>query len=162
MNHLLYQLWGEGKELTALQVSSRTIAMFFIAIVLLRLGGVRIFSRKSAFDEIIAIMLGAVLSRGVTGASPFGNVVVSGILMIAIYRIIGWLCTKSKKFERLIKGDPSVLYKDGEYKKGQMERSMISEEDIQESLRLEIQETDLGDIKEVRLETNGRLSFTKS
>lgn len=159
MNQFLYEIWGSGKELTTLQICVRTVVMFFIALALLRAGGVRIFSRKSAFDEIIAIMLGAVLSRGIVGASPFGSVVLSGIIMITVYRLTGWLTTRSKTFEKIVKGTTSSLYKEGKFNLSQMKNSMITEEDIKESLRLEIQQHSFENVREVRLETNGRISF---
>jgi heme A synthase len=64
-------LVGEGKELTILQMSVRAFAMFIIYVVLIRIAGLRTFAKQSTFDNIIVIMLGAVLARGVVGASPF-------------------------------------------------------------------------------------------
>ena len=135
--------------------------MFFIALILLRAAGARVFSRKSAFDQVIAIMLGAVLSRGITGASPFGQTVVAGIVMMFIYRLTGWLSERNNGFERIVKGDPVLLYKDGNFNRKKMQQCMITEEDIKESVRLELQEPDLRNVAEVLLEINGRLSFVK-
>jgi uncharacterized membrane protein YcaP (DUF421 family) len=159
MSDIINQLWGEGKDLTVLQVSVRTFVMFFIALFLLRIGGVRLFSRKSSFDEIVAIMLGAILSRGIVGASPFGTVIIAGILMIIIYRIVGWLTYKNSRFAWLIKGQSEVLYKDGVFNEKKMERAMITKADIMESLRLETRQEEFERIEEVHLETNGRISF---
>jgi uncharacterized membrane protein YcaP (DUF421 family) len=159
MSRFFYEIWGTGNEMTTLQVSVRTVVMFFVALILLRAGGVRIFSRKSAFDEIIAIMLGAILSRGVVGASPFGSVVISGIILIAVYRLTGWLTTKSKSLERMAKGKATSLYKDGRFNFREMKKNMITEEDIKASLRLEAQQNNFEKVREVRFETNGRISF---
>jgi uncharacterized membrane protein YcaP (DUF421 family) len=64
----IYDLFGRGEDLTALQMSVRSFIMFFIALALIRIGGMRIFGKKTAFDNILVIMLGAVLARGVVGA----------------------------------------------------------------------------------------------
>ena len=50
-------LWGSGKDLTALQMSVRALAIFFITLALVRLSGRRSFGRKTAFDNIIVIIL---------------------------------------------------------------------------------------------------------
>jgi uncharacterized membrane protein YcaP (DUF421 family) len=68
---ILQTLVGEGEKLTVLQMSVRAFVMFIITLVLIRFAGLRTFAKQSSFDNIIVIMLGAVLARGVVGASPF-------------------------------------------------------------------------------------------
>src|SRR5882757_821216 len=113
MKDLFYQLFGYGSELTALQVCVRTLLMFFIAIILLRVGGIRIFGKKSAFDEVVAVILGAILSRGIIGASPFGTVIASGAVLVIIHRFIAWVCIRSPFLSGLINGKPVLLYSNG-------------------------------------------------
>lgn len=69
--------FGEGKDLDALQMSCRSVVTFIIALVLLRLAGIRTFGKRSAFDNVIIIMLGSILSRVPVGASPFVRTVSS-------------------------------------------------------------------------------------
>lgn len=42
---ILIKIFGEGKELNALQMSGRGVVMFFIALVLIRISGRRSFGR---------------------------------------------------------------------------------------------------------------------
>src|SRR5215831_5355873 len=67
----LHDLFGTGPNLTTLQMAVRSFVMFFIALALIRIGGMRIFGKKTAFDNVLSIMLGAILARGVIGATPF-------------------------------------------------------------------------------------------
>lgn len=115
--------------------------------------------QKSAFDDIIVIMLGAVLSRGVVGANPFLSTVAAGAVMIAIHRLLGWASTRSAAIEKLIKGQPAVLYKDGTIHAVNLRHSSLTEKDLLESLRLETNKDSLADIETACMETNGRISF---
>jgi uncharacterized membrane protein YcaP (DUF421 family) len=162
MQHIFYNLFGYGKDLTVLQVCVRTFLMFFIAVMLLRLGGIRIFGKKSAFDEVVAVVLGAILSRGIVGASSFGTVVASGAVLVIIHRLIAWLCIKSPGLATLMNGQPVLLYKDGKLLTENLRKCSLSEKDLLESLRLHTGQDNLEGIETVYMETSGRISFVKS
>lgn len=151
--------FGSGEDLNALQMGARAFVMFFIMLVLIRLGGVRMFGRKSAFDDVIVIMLGAVLSRGVVGANPFWSTVAAAAVMIGIHRAMAWLCIHSKTIELIVRGKPTVLYKDGQINPVNMRRSGLSDSDLEESVRLEMKQQSLKNIGTAMMETNGRISF---
>jgi len=51
--NLLIQIFGEGKDLNALQMSSRGIVIFFIALILIRISGRRSFGVRTPLDNII-------------------------------------------------------------------------------------------------------------
>ena len=86
MNDIINNLWGEGDQLNALQMGIRAFLMFLIALLFIRLSGKRAFAKKSPFDNVIVIMLGAVLARGVVGASPFFSTVAAAAMMMMIHR----------------------------------------------------------------------------
>ncbi|HTD94678.1 MAG TPA: hypothetical protein VK644_12725, partial [Chitinophagaceae bacterium] len=87
-----------------MQVGLRAAAMFLVALIMIRVGGKRILGRKTPFDTIVAIMMGAILSRGVVGVSPFGHTVVAVAVMIAIHRLISVLCIYNQHFAWLVMG----------------------------------------------------------
>ena len=113
MNDLINNLWGEGEQLNALQMSIRAFVMFLIALLFIRLTGKRAFAKKSPFDNVIVIMLGAVLARGVVGASPFFSTVAAAAMMMIIHRILAWSSVENKLVNKLLKGEIIPLYKDG-------------------------------------------------
>ncbi len=158
MNTIHY-LFGEGPNLTTLQMSMRTFVTFIILLVLIRLAGMRTFAKRSAFDNIIVILLGAVLARGVVGASPYCATVASSVVMVGMHRLIAWLSVKNRKFEKLVKGTYIKLYQDGALVNNNLERTGMSENDLHESLRLETKKLTLAEIDTAFMETNGRISF---
>lgn len=135
--------------------------MFIIALVLIRVAGKKTFGKNSAFDNIIIIMLGAILSRGVVGASPFFGVVISGVAMVLMTRLVSWISIHNKTFSLLVKGQHKCLYKKGMIDRHNLTTSLLSENDLMEGVRLEANTKSLEDVEEVFLECNGDLSVIK-
>ena len=152
-------IWGEGEHLDILQMSVRAFVMFFIALLLIRLGGMRIFGKKSAFDTIIVIMLGAILARGVVGASSYWATVVASAIMIAINRALAWLSERFSVVNNVIKGRPLLLFQSGRILWDNMKKASLTRSDLMESLRLETHQLSFDQIEEAYMETNGRISF---
>jgi uncharacterized membrane protein YcaP (DUF421 family) len=152
-------LFGRGQDLTALQMSIRAFVTFIILLVLIRIAGRRTFVKRSAFDSIVTIMLGAIIARGVVGASPYIPTVAASVVIVALHRTIAWLSVKSKKFELIVKGIYMKLYQDGAIIGNNLEKTGMSENDLHESLRLETKKLTLAEIDIAFIETNGRISF---
>lgn len=128
--HILIQLFGEGKDLNALQMSSRGVVMFFIALILIRISGRRSFGVRSPLDNIITISLGAVMSRAIVGASAFVPVVVCCFVIVLLHRLIGWFIANSKPFGSFIEGEKILLFEDGVFQKKNMKKALVCQEDL--------------------------------
>lgn len=159
MQDLLIDIFGKGKELTAAQVCARSLIMFLTALLLIRFGGVRIFGKKSSFDEIIIIMLGAILSRGVTGSVPFGTAVAGGAMMIAVHKLLAIGCIHSKKLAAFVEGRPVLLFSEGSIIEHNLARCSLSRDEFMESLRLSTNQTNLDCVEKAYMENNGSISF---
>lgn len=148
-----------NEKLSSFEMAIRAFFMFFIALLLIRFGGMRIFGKKSAFDSIIVIIMGAVLARGIVGASSYAATVIAATVMILINRILAVLSVKYKFFNNLMKGKALLLYEHGEIIWENMRQAALSKSDLMESLRLETNQDALGKIDRAYMETNGRISF---
>jgi uncharacterized membrane protein YcaP (DUF421 family) len=131
------RLWGSGEQLGMLAMSVRATAMFFIVLGFVRLGGARIFSKKTAFDNAVVIMLGAVGARGIVGASPFASAVAACAVLVVLHRVLARLCVTYEGLGRLLKGRAVPLYVNGRILRENLARTTISESDLLESHRLE-------------------------
>src|SRR5438094_428672 len=127
---LIKEIFGEGKDLNVIQMSSRGIVVFMIAFVLIRVSGRRSFGIHTPLDNIITISLGAILSRAIVGASSFLPVIVCCFVIVLLHRLFGWLIVRYKAFGRFIEGDKIELYKNGGFIKSSLERGLVCEEDI--------------------------------
>src|SRR6478672_4808149 len=155
----LHSLFGSGEHLTALQMGVRSFIMFFIALALIRIGGMRIFGKKTAFDNILVIMLGAILARGVVGASPFFSTVAAAAVMVIIHKILALLALRHIWVGKIVKGIHRSLYKNGEMNTRNMRIATISKDDLMEGVRLQINSNSLDDVKEAYIEKNGQVSI---
>ena len=151
-------LFGHGKDLDVVQVCMRAGVLFVIALVLIRIAGMRAFGRKSSFDSTITIMLGAVLSRPVVGASPFWPTVAGCGVLVILHRVLGMATARSHWLERIVKGSPRVVYRDGVDDARQMVRSGISEADLDEVARRHALLPDRRGVHEIVMESSGELS----
>ena len=161
MNDLIYTLFGEGKDLNSLQMGCRAFSMFFITLVLLKISGMRAFGQKSAFDSIVVIMLGAILSRAVVGVSPFFPTVVAGGVLALVHRLLAIITVYSDTIGHIIKGEKSVLYHNNTLVKKNMLTSSVSFKDMLEELRINLNEDTLDNVKEIIMERSGKMSIIK-
>ena len=155
-------LFGVGKELNSLQMATRSVIVFILALLMLRIAGVRTLGRKSAFDTVVIIMLGAILSRAVVGSSPFIPTIVASFVLVLIHRLLGWISFKSESMNRLVNGKRELLYKDGKKYEENMQAAQISEDDVHEEVRAQFHQEDLENVKQVWLEKTGKLSIIET
>ena len=157
----LENIFGVGQNLTVWQMSVRAFVTFFITLFLIRIAGMRSIGKKSAFDTIITIMLGAVLSRVIVGASSFFSTVAAGFVIAIVHRLLAMIAVKHEWLEKIIKGQQRQLYSNGKINWANMHRSSVSESDLIESVRLLANTTSLNDIDEAYIESNGEISIIK-
>ncbi len=154
----IHELFGQGQNLNMLQMSLRAIVTFFIAIILIRYTGMRVFGIKSAFDICITIMLGAVLARAVVGASPFIPTVVASGALVTVHKIIAALSVNNQFISHLVKGKPLSLYKNGILNDKNLRRCSLSYGDVMEEIRIIMNQNNLDGIDEIYMERTGKIS----
>jgi uncharacterized membrane protein YcaP (DUF421 family) len=155
---LLLKIFGEGKDLNALQMSSRGIVIFIIAFLLIRISGRRSFGVRTPLDNIITISLGAIMSRAVVGASAFVPVVICCFVIVSLHRVFGWLIVHHKAFGRFVEGDKIPLFEQGKFIKSHLEKGLVCEEDIMQGVRKSALTEDMEGIEKVYMERNGEIS----
>ena len=158
---LLIKIFGEGKDLSVLQMSSRGIVIFFVALILIRISGRRSFGVRTPLDNIITISLGAIMSRAVVGASDFVPVVVCCLVIVLLHRLFGWLIAHSKAFGRVMEGNKIVLFEHGHFLDDNMKKGLVCQEDVMQGVRKSALTEDMEKIERVYMERNGEISSIK-
>lgn len=141
-------------------MSIRAVIVFIVALVIVRIGNHRIFGKNTAFDIVLGIIYGSVLSRAITGNSPFFPTIVAALMLILLHRILAVIAFRTSfGFGNWIKGKPSVLIEDGEIKWDALRKNSITENDLKEAVRKSGCEADLGKISTAYLERSGDISI---
>jgi hypothetical protein len=158
----LIAVFGSGKDLDSLQMGARAVAVFIGALVCIRISGRRSFGQRSPFDYVVAILLGATLSRVIVGASPAVPTVVASLAIVVLHRVLAWGCLHSATLERLVGGTERELYRDGRFDEKQMSAALITQTDVFETARQQLGADDLSGVRVATLERNGEISLIRN
>jgi len=155
----LLGLGADVADVNALQMALRTVLVYPITLLLVRFGSKRFLSEATAFDVIVAIMLGSVLSRAINGSAPFVPTLLAGAVLLALHWLLAQIAYRTDWFGSLVKGEPVLLIENGEVQRDGMRRGSITWNDLQQALRLRASQTDPTNIRRAYLERNGQISF---
>jgi uncharacterized membrane protein YcaP (DUF421 family) len=158
---VLIAVFGEGRDLNALQTAARAIVVFFAALLFIRISGRRSFGQRSPFDYVVAILLGATLSRVIVGASPVVPTLSASLVIVLIHRALAWVCVRSRWLESLAVGSEREIYREGRFDARQMSAALITKTDIFEAARQSFHSPDLDDVQAAILERNGEVSLIR-
>jgi uncharacterized membrane protein YcaP (DUF421 family) len=150
-----------AQHLTFLQMALRSVIVFIIGVAMVRVADRRFMGRNAAFDVLLGIVLGSVLSRAVNGQAPFFPTLGASAVLIALHRLLGWIASRSSWVSTLVKDKPVVVIRNGRLQEGELARHNLTEDDLQENLRLNGNVDGVAAIKEARLERNGVISVVK-
>lgn len=142
-----------------LEIVLRTVIMFSMVLLILRLSGKKGVRQLSLFEVAIIIALGS--AAGDPMFNKDAAVLPSFIVFVAIiglYRTITYFATKSEKFESIIEGDPLYVIENGEFVLGVKKDHTFAKDEFFSEMRQESIEH-LGQVKTAILETTGNISF---
>ncbi|WP_266204172.1 DUF421 domain-containing protein [Pontibacter kalidii] len=145
--------------LTWWQMSARAVWVFFAALLIIRLGNHRIFGKSSAFDIVLGIIFGSILSRAITGNSPFWPTLAAAFVLVMLHKLLAsFAFHTSYDVSDFIKGASKTLVKDGELQKETMEENSITKNDLKEAVRSSGSHGGVERIKHAYLERSGNIS----
>ncbi len=136
----------------------RVSLVYVVLLVLIRLSGKRRVAESSAFDVVVALMVG-----DTTGDVIVGEVLVlQGLVALATVVLLHMLVTaaaaRSRLLDRLVRARPALLLMDGHPGPRARGRERMNETDLDTALRHQ-GIADRRDVQEARLESNGDLSI---
>lgn len=143
----------------AVEIVIRTLLMFSMVLLVLRLSGKKGVRQLSLFEVAIIIAMGSAAGDPmfVKDSAIFVSLIVFAAI-IGLYRIITLWASKSEKFERVIEGEPLYVIEDGRFVLLDDQSHTFAKDEFFAEMRQESIEH-VGQIKTAILETNGNISF---
>jgi uncharacterized membrane protein YcaP (DUF421 family) len=152
-------LFGQEENSFYLEIVFRTIIMFLVVVITLKLTSKRAIKQLSIFEMVMIIALGSAAGDPMfyKEVGIFQAITVFLIVLIS-YRFIIWLITRFDKIEFLLEGKPVNIIREGKFsKKSSNEMELGSDELFCELRNKSVNH--LGQIKNGLLETNGTISI---
>jgi uncharacterized membrane protein YcaP (DUF421 family) len=142
-----------------IEIVIRTLIMFSMVLLILRLSGKKGVRQLSLFEVAIIIALGSAAGDPMFNKdAPLLPSVIVFAAIIILYRTITYFATKSEKFENIIEGEPLYVIENGEFVLGVKKDHTFAKDEFFSEMRQESIEH-VGQVKTAILETTGNISF---
>lgn len=148
----------EWHELNVWRTMLRAGLIYILGIIMVRLGGKRFVGKFSAFDIIMAIMIGSILSRAIVTKDYFLAHIAAAFVLTVMHFFFAYIAFRWDWFGTLVKGKPRVLITNGNIQWDAMKKSNISEKDLMCALREASSSEDLTQVSQACLERSGNIS----
>lgn len=140
----------------------RTVILFFVTTIVLRLMGKRQLAQLQPYEVVITLMISDLATQPMADVElPLLGGVVAILTLLLLHSLLSSLAYCSIPLRRIICGRPSVLVRNGRICEEELERLCFDLSDLMEGIRSQgligLQETG-----SVVLETNGMLSVFPS
>ena len=128
-------------------------------VLLVRLLGLRSFSKMTNFDFVMTIAMGSLIASAsqTTRLPAFLQALAAMVALFAVQWIAARLRKSSDSFESIISNTPVVLMRNGEFCEDALKASRVTRNDLVAKLR-EANVMDFSEVRAVVLETTGDIS----
>jgi uncharacterized membrane protein YcaP (DUF421 family) len=144
-----------------LQIVARTLAIYLVVLIGVRLSGKREVGQMTPFDLTLLLLISNAVQNAMTGPdnSLLGGVVAAATLLIVNY-LVGEASGMNRRFRRVLQGSPTLLVHNGQILESHLAREHVSHDELMRALR----EHGIGNVSDVALavlEVDGSISCLK-
>ena len=139
----------------------RTVVIYFVVLVGVRLSGKREVGQMTPFDLTLLLLISNSVQNAMTGpdTSLAGGVVAAATLLVMNY-LIAELAGANRRFRRFVEGQPSLLVHDGRPVLSHMAKEHVSMDQLERAMR-EHGILSVHDLALAVLEVDGSISFLR-
>ncbi|MDR6881758.1 DUF421 domain-containing protein [Bacillus sp. 3255] len=141
-----------------LTIFLRTVLIYFVVFLMLRLMGKREIGKLSLFDLVISIMIAEIAVFVLEdSAKPLMSGLVPMATLVLIQIVIAYVTLKNRTLRILFDGEPSVIIKQGMIDREEMKKHRYNLDDLMLQLR-QNKIMNVADVEFAILEPSGKLS----
>lgn len=137
---------------------TRTVIVYGVALLLIRLGKRRFLGGYTAFDILMGFVVGSILSRTITGGENLFSACVVIMTLMLIHYLISYLTFLSSDASKVLKNTQRQLVKDGVVIDEAMRTSKLGENDLLQALRQKGNVESPEEIQSAYLERDGSIT----
>lgn len=158
MQHALDHIFGSQAELiTWWQMALRATLIFAYGVLAFHFAYRRFFGQSTDFDIVVAILVGSMLSRALTGNAPLWPTLAAATTLIILHGVLARLAWHSRRVGWFAKGEATTLIDGGRMDSTAMRRCGVTVLDLEEAARSRGAD-DLSRVRSAVLERSGRIS----
>jgi len=140
------------------ELIARGIIVYFFLILLLRVTGKRQIGQMSPFDLVLLLVLSNAVQNSMNGGD---NSVTAGLILALTLVLSNWAVGKfsssSKYMEKLIAGEPLILFHNGKISEGTLKVAQVTRQELLAAVH-KAGYADLDSIRAAILENDGTIS----
>lgn len=140
--------------------AARGLLVYVVMLVVIRVLGKRTIGNFSAFDLLVALMLGEVVDEIIYGDVSIAQGFVAIFVVAAAKYATAWITYASPAASRVLEGKPRELVRNGELLRKAMRAEMMNEPEVMASLRLQ-GVSDVAEVKSAMMEVDGVVSVIR-
>jgi uncharacterized membrane protein YcaP (DUF421 family) len=157
------QILNAGEETANwYQMALRAVLIYFSALLFVRIGEKRFMGKSTAFDVILGIIFGSVISRAINSTGAILETLVASLVLVTLHWLSALISFHSDRLGDFFKGTTRELVRDGEILWDEMQKSHISQKDLMGQVRSEGNTEDFESVKKAVLERSGKISVIKA
>jgi uncharacterized membrane protein YcaP (DUF421 family) len=140
--------------------AARGIFVYALMLVVIRFLGKRTVGNFSAFDLLVALMLGEVVDEIIYGDVSMAQGVVAILVIGAAKYGTSWLTYSNQTLNELLEGKPTEIVRHGELVREALRSELMHELEAMAALRLQ-GISDMREVKSAVMEVDGEVSVLK-
>ena len=145
------------------QIILRMVAIFIIALIVVRMMGNRTVGQFSPFDFVLMVGIGDIVGNvALERNEGLINGVEALLGLLILQQVLAWSSLKNKTLRKWFEGAPLILIENGQIVRENLVKSQFNLDDLRQELHKQGMDfTNIPEIKIARLESCGDFSIVK-
>jgi uncharacterized membrane protein YcaP (DUF421 family) len=147
-------------QIPLLEKVVRTVVVYLVIALLLRLVGKRNLAQFNTFDLVVVLLLSNVVQNAIIG--PDNSLVgglIGAVVLISIDNLVVRLTARSERVARWVDGQPTEIARDGAFDHSALRKLALRRVEVEEAMHRQ-GVSDITDVELATLDPNGSIAFS--